>query len=67
MSCRGCEPKNCWSSKHCQKVDDVYNFQGIKCHDQCLGGCSNKTAIGCTTCRNFVDKGVCVEKCPKGK
>lgn len=58
---------NCWSNKHCQKIDDGYNFQGKKCHEECLGGCTNKTATGCTTCRHYVDNRVCVDKCPKGK
>ncbi|XP_055593448.1 insulin-like growth factor 1 receptor [Uranotaenia lowii] len=64
--CRGCDGPYCWTSKSCQRF--YYGSSGkITCHDQCLGGCTNRTNAGCLVCRGPKDKNLCVEKCPDGK
>lgn len=39
----------------------------IKCHQQCLGGCTNTKPSGCNVCRGPKHNGTCVEQCPKDK
>lgn len=36
------------------------------CHSECIGGCINSTATGCTACANYriVRNDTCVDKCP---
>lgn len=42
----------------------MHSSEKIKCHPQCLGGCSGETAFNCTDCRNYLYKGECIDKCP---
>lgn len=68
-SCRGCEPKFCWSRKHCQRFLSMDNYPKLvkfKCHPQCLGGCTNDTAADCNACRTFSENGTCVDRCSSG-
>ncbi|KAI4890121.1 hypothetical protein NFI96_004984 [Prochilodus magdalenae] len=40
---------------------------GLCCHDQCLGGCSEPgNASACVACRNLLHHHTCVEHCPSG-
>uniref|UniRef100_A0A182Q8S0 receptor protein-tyrosine kinase n=1 Tax=Anopheles farauti TaxID=69004 RepID=A0A182Q8S0_9DIPT len=61
--CRGCVPKFCWGSENCQKFYKGYNYNGIKCHQQCIGGCTNTTAYDCKVCRGWKEGRRCVEQC----
>ncbi|XP_058122427.1 insulin-like peptide receptor [Anopheles ziemanni] len=62
--CRGCEPKYCWGSTSCQKFYNGYNFNGkIKCHKQCLGGCTGTKDTDCKVCRGWKEGKRCVEQC----
>lgn len=37
----------------------------IKCHEECIGGCVNETASGCSVCRNYrLLNDTCVRECP---
>ncbi|XP_053667032.1 insulin-like peptide receptor [Anopheles marshallii] len=62
--CRFCEPKFCWGSESCQKFYKGYNFSGrIKCHEQCIGGCTGKLATQCNVCRSLKEGKKCVPQC----
>uniref|UniRef100_A0A182TM38 receptor protein-tyrosine kinase n=1 Tax=Anopheles melas TaxID=34690 RepID=A0A182TM38_9DIPT len=62
--CRACVPTYCWGSESCQKFYNGYNFNGrIKCHPQCLGGCTGTSATECKVCRGWKEGKRCVEQC----
>lgn len=43
-----------------------FNLEDFQCHSECIGGCVNSTANGCTACTHYRIKGhdTCVDKCP---
>ncbi|XP_053673826.1 insulin-like peptide receptor [Anopheles nili] len=66
--CRGCVPKYCWGSQSCQKFYKGTNFNGkIKCHTQCIGGCTGTKASDCLVCRGWKEGKLCVEECTVDK
>ncbi|XP_049549343.1 insulin receptor [Anopheles darlingi] len=62
--CRGCEQPFCWGSQNCQKFYKGYNFSGrIKCHSECLGGCTGNSSSQCLVCRGWKEGDHCVSDC----
>uniref|UniRef100_A0A182J7Y1 receptor protein-tyrosine kinase n=1 Tax=Anopheles atroparvus TaxID=41427 RepID=A0A182J7Y1_ANOAO len=62
--CRGCDQNYCWGSTSCQKFDTGYNFNGkMKCHPQCLAGCTGTSNTACKVCRGLKQGNRCVEQC----
>ncbi|XP_058057844.1 insulin-like peptide receptor [Anopheles bellator] len=62
--CRGCPRPFCWGSESCQRFYDGYNFsRQIKCHPECLGGCTGTAATDCRVCRGWKEDNRCVHEC----
>lgn len=59
---------NCTSTKSIGILSfDSGNRTCSKCHPECKGGCSERTARNCWQCKNFKDGPYCVPECPKHK
>ncbi|XP_055296266.1 insulin-like receptor [Sitodiplosis mosellana] len=69
LSCPdSCPSKNCWNNWNCQLFETGRSntIKNLKCHEECIGGCSKPSASGCQVCRHFrnmIDK-KCVVQCP---